>query len=425
MTTSLEVPGAEPHQMVIALVALLALLIGEAWRVPAPGVVRDAPLAQATAIAVTIAASWPAVGTAADGPLVPLLGVLGPLLLAVAATLTVGVVRRHWQSLPADLLRSVLTVAVVGFFSRVPLPTGRTLHEHAMGTPGPQRGLVAILLLLIALFAVAAPIVVRTVAGAPREHAPLRSLVVADLRRHGLLALAVATTGVVTALAVKPLGSVSFLLFLVPMTVLLPAVTRQRQIRAAQRQTLFALSRLTDQAGLTAPGHAARVARLAVPVAREVGIEDGELLDVETAALLHDVGQVGLSRPIPGGATTEISALDQRRVAATSAAILARTADLSRLAPVVADVGIPHHRATDRGDVAVSSRVVRVVSAYDDLTSAADARTALERLMRSTPHDYDPLVVTALVRYLERRGTISSSAAAALRELAPDRSAAT
>lgn len=411
----------------LLVVAFLALLIGEAWRVPGPGVVRDAPLAQATCIALTIAVSWP---PAADLPtgedsVPPLLGLLPPLLLAVTATVLVGTVRRHWQSLPADLLRSVLTVAVVGFFTRLPLPTGRTLHEHAVSAPSEQRGLVAILMLVIALAAVTAPIVLRTVVGVPREHAPLRSLVVADLRRHGLLSLATATTGVVTALAITPLGPVSFLLFLVPMTVLLPAVTRQRQIRAAQRQTLVALSRLTDQAGLTAPGHATRVARLAVPVAREAGVEDGELGDVETASLLHDVGQVGLSRPIPGGATTEISALDQRRVAATSAAILARTADLSRLAPVVADVGIPHHRAVARGDVALASRVVRVVSAYDDLSTRHAPRTALDRLVRGTPHEYDPLVVAALVRHLERRGTIAPQTAAALRDLAVDRTPAT
>ena len=139
------------------------------------------------------------------------------------------------------------------------------------------------------------------------------------------------------------------------------------------------------------------------------------------AALLHDVGQVGLSRPIPGGATIEISALDQRRVAATGAAILARTADLSRLAPVVADVGIPHHRAVARGDVALASRVVRVVSAYDDLSASLEHQGALERILRSTPHDYDPLVVGALVRHLERRGTVSAAEGALLRELASDR----
>ncbi|WP_097188060.1 HD-GYP domain-containing protein [Ornithinimicrobium cerasi] len=406
----------------VAVVAFLALVLGEVWRVASPGLVRDAPLAQATAIAVTLAWDWP------EGPVGPPLGVLGPfagalgpMLLAVLATLAVGVGRRHWRSLPGDLLRSVLTVGVVGFFTRLPLPTGLTLHEHATGDPGAQRGLVACFLLVVALAAVAAPVVVGTLARVSEEHAPLRSLVLTDLRRHGLLALATATTGVVTALAVHVLGPVSFLLFLVPMTVLLPAVTRQRQIRAAQRQTMFALARLTDQAGLTAPGHAARVARLAVPVAREAGVEDADLLDVETAALLHDVGQVGLSRPIPGGATIEISALDQRRVAATGAAILARTADLSRLAPVVADVGIPHHRAVARGDVALASRVVRVVSAYDDLSASLEHQGALERILRSTPHDYDPLVVGALVRHLERRGTVSAAEGALLRELASDR----
>ena len=113
-------------------------------------------------------------------------------------------------------------------------------------------------------------------------------------------------------------------------------------------------------------------------VAAHVRGEEADLPDVEAAALLHDIGQVGLTRPIPRGATVEVSALDQRRIAATGAAILARTADLSRLASVVADVGALHHRAVERGDVALPARVVRVVSAYDDLTGAgADRARAL------------------------------------------------
>jgi response regulator RpfG family c-di-GMP phosphodiesterase len=203
-------------------------------------------------------------------------------------------------------------------------------------------------------------------------------------------------------------------------------VTRQRRIREAQHQTLVALSRLTDQAGLTTPGHGTRVARLAVPVAREAGVDDADLPEVEAAALLHDVGQVGLSRPIPGGATVEISLRDQRRVAATGAAILARTAELSRLAPIVADVGVPQHWAVERGDVATASRVVRVVSAYDDLAGtgtrldgAQGPISAVERILRATPYEYDPDVVDALIRHLVRTGALSGSDLARLRRLQP------
>ena len=84
----------------LLVVAFLAMVAGEAWRVPAPGLVRDAPLAQATAVALVLSTSWPSVTVTDAAPQVgPMVGVLGPLALAVAATLIVGVVTRHWSAL--------------------------------------------------------------------------------------------------------------------------------------------------------------------------------------------------------------------------------------------------------------------------------------------------------------------------------------
>ncbi|MDO5738872.1 MAG: hypothetical protein Q4P07_01825 [Ornithinimicrobium sp.] len=406
--------------LLTAIVAFLAMVLGEAWRLDVDGQVRDAPIAQATAIALVVATSWPAVAVD-EARSVYLGGLLGPLLLAVLATLVVGVARQRWATLRADLTRSGTTILVAGGLSRIFVFDGRSLHQ-LVDAPGQRAGLVAMLLLVLAILAVGVPLLARSVAKALAERAPVGSQILRDLTRYGLLSLATATTAVVMALSLRVLGPISFVLFLVPMAVLLPAVSRQRTVRAAQRQTLFALARLTDHAGLTAPGHATRVAALSVPIARDVGVDDADLLDVETAALLHDVGQVGLRRPIPGGATTEISTRDQRRVAAMGAAILSRTAELSRLAAMVADVGVPQYRAVERGDVLLGARVVRVVSAYDDLTarekrrsSGGSARTAMERLLRATPREFDPDVVRALLRQLERRGELTAAEAAELR----------
>lgn len=405
----------------LALVAFLAMTLGEAWRVSVPGLVQDAPLAQATAVALAVYTAWPMPDTEPDA----LIGLLGPLALASSATVAVAAARRRWSSLPKDLTRTVAMVLVAGVLSRVSVPGFGNLFQRAED-PGPHAALVASLLLVVAVVAVAVPVLARAALQTVRERRSLRAQLGAHLGLHGALVLATASTAVVMALSLHVLGPASFMLFLVPMALLQPAVTRQRRIQEAQRQTLVALSRLTDQAGLTAPGHATRVARLAVPVAREAGVEDADLADVEAAALLHDVGQVGLSRPIPGGATVEISQRDQRRVAATGAAILARTAELSRLAPIVADVGVPQHWAVERGDVATSSRVVRVVSAYDDLagtgTRLDGARrpvSAVERILRATPYEYDPDVVDALIRHLVRTGTLSGSDLARLRRLQP------
>lgn len=394
----------------LAIVAFGAMVLGEAWRVSVPGLARDAPLAQATAVALAVSTGWPA----PDGDGSSVLGLTGPLLLACLATLTVAVARRQWAGLPRDLGRTVTAVLVAGLLARLRLPGLPSLFEQAEH-PSSHPAVLALTLLAVAVLAVGAPVLARVTVQAVRERGSLRTQLRASLARHAPLALATASTATVMALSLEVLGVISFVLFLVPMALLQPAVTRQRRIREAQRQTLFALSRLTDQAGLTASGHAVRVAALAVPVAREVGVEEDDLDDVEAAALLHDVGQVGLTSPIPGGATMEISLRDQRRIAATGAAVLARTADLSRLAPIVADVGLPHHWAVERGDVTLAARVVRVASAYDDLTGTGirlagghSPAEAVDRILRSTPHEFDPEVVAALLRHLERRGDLGT-----------------
>lgn len=411
----------------IAVVALLAMVVGEAWRIAVPGVVRDAPLAQATAVALVVSTGWPS----GEGDPNSLLGLLGPLALACLATVGVGVARRRWGSLRHDLARTVSTVVVAGVLARIGPGGARSLLERATTQEGDPAPLMALLLLVVAVVAVGVPVVARAAYEALRERGSLRATVGGHLVRHGPLALATASTAAVMALSLSDLGWPTFVLFLVPMALLQPAVARQRRIREAQRQTLFALSRLTDQAGLTAPGHAVRVARLAVPVAREAGVDDADLPDVEATALLHDVGQVGLWRPIPGGATVEISLRDQRRIAATGAAVLARTAELSRLAPLVVDVGVPHHWAVERGDVAMASRVVRVISAYDDLTGtgtrlsgAHSPAEAVERILRATPYEYDPDVVDALIRHLVRTGVLGSTDLGRLRQLLPGSRAA-
>lgn len=401
----------------IALVALVAMSVGEAWRISGAGLTRDAPLSQATAVALGMSTAWP------RDPAEPeaVIGLAGPLALATMAVLLVSAVRRAPGTLLPDLVRLWSSLLVAGLLVRVPGVFGPTLLDRA-GRPDSRPVLIAFLLLLVAILAVATPLVVRALATAVRRGTRPSAQLREDIGIHGPLALGTATIATVMTIALDVMGPSGLVLFLVPLVVLQPAVSRQHEIGLAQRQTVSALARLTEESGLTAQGHSARVAALAVPVARDLGVADSDLSDVEAVALLHDIGQVGLHRPIPGGATVEVSARDQRRIAATGAAILARTAELSRLSAMVADVGVPHYRALERGDVTLTSRVVRVASAYDDLTGrstrldGADGPVeAADRLLRNSPHDYDPAVVDALVHHLERRGVLSVRQVAALR----------
>jgi response regulator RpfG family c-di-GMP phosphodiesterase len=226
------------------------------------------------------------------------------------------------------------------------------------------------------------------------------------------LALATTATAAVVALALGSLGPVAVPLFMVPLVLLQLAVGQQATIREAQLQTIRALSRLTEQGGFTPHGHAARVARLAVPMGRVIGLAERDLLDLEYAALLHDLGQVSLRRPIPGGATVQTSTVDQRRIAGVGAAILARTAELSRLSPVIADQATPYRRSVEIGRIPIGSRILKVANAFDDLVGAqvspVAAQRALRRIRLGTGYEYDPMVVRALCSVLEREGQMSS-----------------
>lgn len=271
--------------------------------------------------------------------------------------------------------------------------------------------MTALSLLLVATVCVFVQLTIRVLERSFGQHIRLRHVISEEVAISGPLALGVVCSAVMVALATSVVGAVAVPVFVVPLVLLVLAIRGQAAVRSAQRQTVHALSRLTDQGGFTSPGHAARVAVLAVQVGRDFGMSEGALRDVEYAGLLHDLGQVSLDRPIPHGATTHTSALDQRRLAATGASLLSRTAELSRLAPTVAHQATPYWRTEQLGQLPAGSRILRVVNAYDDLMLSAEhparPQAALLRLRLGAGYEYDPEVIKALARVLLRGGLIS------------------
>ena len=152
-------------------------------------------------------------------------------------------------------------------------------------------------------------------------------------------------------------------------------------------------------------GHARRVGELAVAVGRDLGMGEPELLELEYAALMHDIGQLSLRDPIPGGATVLASVADQQRIAELGASVIGQAGVLDRVAEVVRSQYRPW-RGPD-GEPPVGSRIIRAANAFDDLIgSSAEpgrATAVLERLRLDTATEYDPTVVEALARVAEQR----------------------
>ena len=197
-------------------------------------------------------------------------------------------------------------------------------------------------------------------------------------------------------------------LFLFPLLLTQFAVRRYGAIRETYRQTIGALSCLTERSGYTREQHAARVTDLAVAIGRDLGMTPREMTELEYAALLHDLGQVALRDPIPGGATLMAAPADQQRIAHDGAEIVRRTGVLDNVAHILEAQTSPYRQVREFGeDLPMASRIIKVANAFDDVCGTeiggpAEER-AMERIHLGLGYEYDPRVVDSLTRVLERR----------------------
>ena len=165
------------------------------------------------------------------------------------------------------------------------------------------------------------------------------------------------------------MGNWALPVFVIPLLLTQFSFRRYAAIRATSLQTIRALSRVTELGGYTESGHSRRVSELAVAVGRELGMSDADLLDLEYAALMHDIGQLSLTEPIPGGATVVAAPADQRRIAELGADVIRQTGVLDAVATIVERQAEPYRRAHEATTwrVPLASRIIKAVNAYDDL----------------------------------------------------------
>jgi response regulator RpfG family c-di-GMP phosphodiesterase len=197
--------------------------------------------------------------------------------------------------------------------------------------------------------------------------------------------------------------------FAVPLLLTQFSFRRYATIEATYLQTIRSLAKVTEVGGYTETGHSRRVSILSKAVAREMGLSERDLMDLDYAALMHDIGQLSLTDPIPGGATTMVAPVDQRRIAELGAEVIRQAGVLDRAALIVERQADPYrpHRGTQDDTLPLESRIIKVVNAYDDLVGASvesDRKLrALERLQLGIDREYDPAVVDTLARIIERQ----------------------
>jgi hypothetical protein len=227
-----------------------------------------------------------------------------------------------------------------------------------------------------------------------------------EMRVQLPLGVAVGASALLIAFAAEVMGLAAVAVFTAPLLVTQVALRRYTGIRATYLQTVRALARVTEIGGYVEPGHSLRVSKLAVAVGRELGMPEPALLELEYAALMHDIGQLSLRDPIPGGATVLVVRDEQRRIAEYGAEVIQQARVLDSVADIVRRQSDPC-RPAERGQVPpLSSRIIRAANAFDDLVGSSvepsRAAAAVERLRLDTAAEYDPHVVEALSRVVVR-----------------------
>jgi hypothetical protein len=388
--TQTGVSGVRDVHGALAFGALIAF--GELLRLNLPGDRDAAPIATAGALAYALLLR---IGTESARP--------GPaqVIAVTAIAMSVGALPHLAVGRPARLTAMsvrLLGVAVVAATFQ-PLASAGLIGERWWSQLPVMLGLVVVAWLLESMVAA----LIRTDALGTRFGVALSD----ELRVQLPIFAATGASALLIAFAAEVMGLAAVAVFAAPLLVTQVALRRYAGIRATYLQTVRALARVTEIGGYVETGHSARVSSLAVAIGRELGMTEAALLELEYAALMHDIGQLSLRDPVPGGATVLVAREEQKRIAEYGAEVIQQARVLDSVADIVRRQSDPCRPADSSPPPPLSSRIIRAANAYDDLvgnsTDPSQAAEAVERLRLDTAEEYDPRVVTALSHLLPPR----------------------
>jgi HD-GYP domain-containing protein (c-di-GMP phosphodiesterase class II) len=188
----------------------------------------------------------------------------------------------------------------------------------------------------------------------------------------------------------------------------------EEQVSALRTSVICAFNQLLDLKDLNTGVHSTRLAEWGMRVGQELGLEEPALQNLEIAALLHDIGKVGIPDAIlrkPGKLEADEYAL-MKKHPEYGWAVLRMLPGFERAA-----LDILHHHESFDGkgypaglketEVPVVSRIVSVIDAFDAMVSSRPYRKglpfeeAVRRLILASGTQFDPVVVQCFLSFAQ------------------------
>ena len=194
----------------------------------------------------------------------------------------------------------------------------------------------------------------------------------------------------------------------------------RQQIESNFKETICALAATVEAKDAYTHGHCDRVGMISLAIGKKLEIGEKQLTELELAAILHDIGKIGVKTDTLGkmGPLNDKEFKDIQQHPVTGAKILKPISSLREVGLYVKH----HHEHYDgsgypdglKGDgIPQASRIIHLVDAFDAMTTnrpyrkALSRREAFTRIRKGSGKQFDPVLVDLLFQ-VEQEGQIDA-----------------
>lgn len=231
--------------------------------------------------------------------------------------------------------------------------------------------------------------------------------------------LAVGSIGIIIAIANISRGQFGVVLFFGPLLLARYSFKLYVDMRNTYIETIEAFTKSMEAKDPYTSGHASRVKEYAVRLAKAMKLSPRQIDNVEKAAILHDIGKIGIDDCIlRKNAVLSKEEYDEiKKHPSIGADIIKSVSFLKEVSEIVRCHherydGTGYPRGLSKDDIPLESYILAVADVYDAMTSkrpyrnSLDEQTALEQIRLGAGTQFHPEVAKAfldIMGYTEKR----------------------